>query len=214
MRLARRPGVWLFPAALTARPPLPPLGHLRAAPPEARTCGGVRREPFFSPPFPTNNRAPLARRSRRTEQTFIDFHRRAAEERGAPGERAAAGSRAVPRSRPRNSGGEGGTNRGGTRSQSQMGGCAHIRGAACKGRRSSAKGCAGGSGLTPGRAEGPRGERRPREMRSVPSRDAGPPSCRSRRVTSLMATTTRLSRKVVSPVPPLPSLSTATGVSD
>lgn len=47
---------------------------------------------------------------------------------------------------------------------------------------------------------------------SVPCCNAGPPSCRSRCVTSLMATTTRLSRKVVSLVPSLPPLSTATGL--
>lgn len=97
-------------AASQPRPPLPPPRHLQAAPPEARTCSTEPAESLSSLPLPlspliTGHRS--ERRSRRTEQTLIDFHRRAAEGRGAPGERAEAelGGR----------GGGGGTNRGGTR---------------------------------------------------------------------------------------------------
>lgn len=113
-------------AASQPRPPLPPPRHLQAAPPEARTCSTEPAESLSSLPLPlspliTGHRS--ERRSRRTEQTLIDFHRRAAEGRGAPGERAEAelGGR----------GGGGGHEPGRYPTASQTGGCcspgAHSR---------------------------------------------------------------------------------------
>lgn len=226
MRLARRPGVRLSPTALPAIP--------APAAPRSGTCRRFRRRrgraapspqrAFLPSPFPANDRASLRRRSRRTEQTLISTAglRRDAGRPGSGQPRGAEPCRADPRSLPRT----GGARTGEVPDGIPEGMLSRAHGARPQGRlwggRSSTKDVPVTRGRLPGgkpvRGAAGRaaaaGGAAGRGLRSVPSRVAGPPSCRSRRVTSLTATTTRLSRKVVSPVPPFPPLSTATGVSD